>query len=162
MNERNAIEKILSQTVEIEGLLLVAQRRGTETPAMVLDRIKGKVAELSDMVQMLGEPASPAPVVEPPVFTPPASAPEPAPAPKPEPVVSEPDFNFAINDYYLFRRELFNNDDAKMKQVLDRIKRMRSVEELDTYVYQTLGFNPDQQEAKLFVDTVQYQLSKFL
>ncbi len=79
MNERNAIEKILSQTVEIEGLLLVAQRRGAETPTMVLDRIKGKVAELSDMVQMLGEPASPAPFVEPPVFTPPASAPEPAP-----------------------------------------------------------------------------------
>ncbi len=77
-------------------------------------------------------------------------------------MAGEPDFNFAINDYYLFRRELFNNDDAKMKQVLDRIKRMRSVEELDTYVYQTLGLNPDQQAAKLFVDTVQYQLSKFL
>lgn len=51
-----AIAKLLSQTYEIEGLLLVADKHGADTPAMVFDMIRTKTAQLHDMAQLLETP----------------------------------------------------------------------------------------------------------
>lgn len=80
----SSIAKVLSHVYELEGLLLVAEKHGVETPEMVFDRIHRVAQELSGMAQMLEYKAPPATVA-------PSSAPAPpprpvAPAPVPEPV----------------------------------------------------------------------------
>lgn len=45
------IKNMLSQVYEIEGLLLIADSRGTETPTQVLDMLQEKVAELQANVE---------------------------------------------------------------------------------------------------------------
>ncbi len=82
----NAIAKLLSQTYEIEGLLLVVDKHGSDTPDMVFDMIRDKASQLHNMVQLLEKPAAPA--VQP--------IPEPIPEPTPEP---EPDDSLPADDY---------------------------------------------------------------
>ena len=78
----NAIAKLLSQTYEIEGLLLVVDKHGADTPDMVFDMIRDKASQLHNMVQLLEKPAAPAV--------------QPIPEPTPEP---EPDDSLPADDY---------------------------------------------------------------
>lgn len=55
----NTISRVLAHVYDLEGLLLVMERRGDETPRLVLDRIREKARELNDEVQMLHLPESP-------------------------------------------------------------------------------------------------------
>ena len=106
----NAIAKLLSQTYEIEGLLLVVDKHGADTPDMVFDMIRDKASQLHNMVQLLEKPTAPAvqPIPEPiPEPTPepiPEPIPEPTPEPTPEPIPeptpeSEPDDSLPADDY---------------------------------------------------------------
>lgn len=80
-----AISKILSQVYELEGLLLVIDKHGDETPAVVYDLVRRHAATIGEMSQLLTAPEpAPAPVVQPPAFAQPVD--EPAPE---EPVVPQ-------------------------------------------------------------------------
>ncbi len=80
-----AISKILSQVYELEGLLLVIDKHGDETPAVVYDLVRRHAATIGEMSQLLTAPEpAPAPAVRPPAFAQPVD--EPAPE---EPVVPQ-------------------------------------------------------------------------
>ncbi len=88
-----SIDKLLTAAYELEGLLLVMQRHGAETPAPVLDMLRDKASRLAADVQLLQLPQQPATAApaepEPPVAAPavaPEPEPEPEPLPEPEPV----------------------------------------------------------------------------
>ena len=55
----NSLEQLLKQVLELEGLILVAQKRGDETPSMVYQLIGEKAAEIGTFVP------APAPVAKP-------------------------------------------------------------------------------------------------
>lgn len=79
-----SIAKVLSHVYELEGLLLVADKHGAETPKMVFDRIHDVAQEVNGMAQMLEYKEPPAPQPEPQ----PAPQPEAKPEPEPQPVVA--------------------------------------------------------------------------
>ena len=88
-----SIAKILSRVYELEGLLLVAQKHGTETPSMVIDNILDHTREVDDMAHLLRDmgygnqpeamppvpPVAAPTVAEPPVVKPPVFQPQPVP-----------------------------------------------------------------------------------
>lgn len=98
----NALTKLLSHVYELEGLLLVADRHGSDTPAVVYDRIREQATLIGQMAQLITPPAKPEPEPEPvqqpepePVQQPelepepidePVAPPEPVQQPEPEPV----------------------------------------------------------------------------
>ena len=55
----NSLEQLLKQVLELEGLILVAQKRGDETPSMVYQLIGEKAAEIGTFAP------APAPVAKP-------------------------------------------------------------------------------------------------
>lgn len=61
---------------------------------------------------------------------------------------------FTINDKFLYRRELFGNSDAQYREALDLISRMDSFEEVQDYFLNDLGWNPEDENAKCFLDTI--------
>ncbi|MGM9846334.1 MAG: hypothetical protein ACI31F_00105 [Muribaculaceae bacterium] len=61
---------------------------------------------------------------------------------------------FTINDKFLYRRELFGNSDAQYREALDLISRMDSFEEVQDYFLNDLGWNPEDENAKSFLDTI--------
>ena len=69
----SSLAKLLSQVYELEGLLLVVDKHGADTPQLVIDTIRRKAAELGDMAQLLQIPEAPQPepVVEEEPVTPP-------------------------------------------------------------------------------------------
>jgi hypothetical protein len=52
----NDFEKILSHVYELEGLLLVADKRGDETPELIIEMIKEKSKLVNDMSQLVHLP----------------------------------------------------------------------------------------------------------
>jgi len=52
---------MLSHVYEIEGLLLVAQRQGGDTPGVIKDKISRKVRELAQMLDAAEQPVEPEP-----------------------------------------------------------------------------------------------------
>lgn len=61
---------------------------------------------------------------------------------------------FTINDKFLYRRELFGNSDAQYREALELISRMDSFEEVQDYFLNDLGWNPEDENAKCFLDTI--------
>jgi hypothetical protein len=61
----SSIAKLLSQVYELEGLLLVIDKHGADTPDVVFDSIRRKTAELDDMARLLEKPEQPKPEPEP-------------------------------------------------------------------------------------------------
>ena len=55
----NALTKLLSHVYELEGLLLVADRHGSDTPAVVYDRIREQATLIGQMAQLITPPAKP-------------------------------------------------------------------------------------------------------
>ncbi|MBR1881516.1 MAG: hypothetical protein IJ808_00625 [Muribaculaceae bacterium] len=62
---KTSIEKILANVYEIEGLLLVMDKHGDETPAIVYDRLRQKTATLGEMVQLMELPEKEEPQLSP-------------------------------------------------------------------------------------------------
>lgn len=58
----NDFEKILSHVYELEGLLLVADKRGDETPELIIEMIKEKSKLVNDMSQLVHMPEVEQPV----------------------------------------------------------------------------------------------------
>lgn len=68
---------LLTQVYELEGLLLVVDKHGDDTPAVVYDRIRQISAELAESAALLAPKPEVTPIPEP--------IPEPAPEPEPVP-----------------------------------------------------------------------------
>ena len=85
-----AISKILSQVYELEGLLLVIDKHGDDTPAVVYDLVRRHAATIHEMSQLLSAPAPAAQAPQPPVFVPATDEPAAATTPMVSPDPAEP------------------------------------------------------------------------
>ena len=74
------LSKLLSHVYEMEGLLLVMEKHGHETPREVLDMLKNKAVQVAHECELLQLPPQP----EQPIAA--AQQPEPEPMPDPEPI----------------------------------------------------------------------------
>lgn len=148
-----------------------------------IDAIETQLSELRAAVQSLQQPqAQPvAPAIEeqeaPAIEEPEASAvEEPAPAieepaieepaiEEPEPVEEGPEEEeptggcdlrsaFTLNDRYRFCRELFGNSRGEMAEVIDTLSAMRSMDEIEEYLYDTLQWDAANPEVEAFVAVV--------
>ena len=84
-----------------------------------------------------------------------------APAPTPAPAAGQrtrtaTDLRkmFTLNDTFLFRRELFGGDNAEMTDTLELIASMRSIDEVEEYVYDDLQWNPEDDNVRDFMGLV--------
>jgi hypothetical protein len=160
------------------GLILtfgVAKTQMEMTIDEILDRIDAIEAQLSELrtaVQSLQQPQvhPEAPAIEEPeasaVEEPAPAIEEPAPAiEEPEPVEEEPEEQeptggcdlrsaFTLNDRYRFCRELFGNSRGEMAEVIDTLSAMRSMDEIEEYLYDTLQWDAANPEVEAFVAVV--------
>ena len=68
---------------------------------------------------------------------------------------------FTLNDKFRFRRELFNNDNDKFRETLERIERMQSNDEAVAYMTEVLGWNLDDEAPSDFVAIVANHFAGF-
>lgn len=61
---------------------------------------------------------------------------------------------FTLNDKFRFRRELFGNNDSMFADTLNAIMAMKSIDEATEYLYEDLGWDPDNEDVKDFVTIV--------
>lgn len=61
---------------------------------------------------------------------------------------------FTLNDKFLFRRELFGNNDDEFNSTLELIASMPSFEETYEYLFEDLEWNPDDKNVKDFVKII--------
>lgn len=58
---------------------------------------------------------------------------------------------FNLNDKFRFRRELFGNSDAQYVECLDMLSAMNSISEATEYLYDDLGWDPNNEDVRDFV-----------
>lgn len=116
----NTISRVLAHVYDLEGLLLVMERRGDETPRLVLDRIREKARELNDEVQMLHLPESPV-VAAPEVPVRPVEAP----APPARSASSLPSDDYDADDTW----QHDNGDDSSAAFALNYTEPVRRIQE---------------------------------
>ena len=68
---------------------------------------------------------------------------------------------FTLNDKFRFRRELFNNDNDKFRETLERIEKMHSNEEAVAYMTGELGWNLEDEAPSDFAATVANHFAGF-
>ena len=68
---------------------------------------------------------------------------------------------FTLNDKFRFRRELFNNDNDKFRETLERIERMQSNDEAVAYMTEALGWNLDDEAPSDFAAIVANHFAGF-
>lgn len=61
---------------------------------------------------------------------------------------------FTLNDKFRYRRELFNSNDVLFAETLNTLSEMQTLDDALDYLYNTLGWNPDDDNVKDFVLTV--------
>lgn len=66
---------------------------------------------------------------------------------------------FTLNDKFRFRRNLFNESDEEFAGTLRIISEMKSMEEVEDYLYNDLCFEPDNEDVKAFIDIISLQFA---
>lgn len=66
---------------------------------------------------------------------------------------------FTLNDKFRFIRDIFHNDDNEMERTLNLILRMKSMEEVEDYLYNDLCLDPENEDVKAFVDIISLQFT---
>ena len=59
---------------------------------------------------------------------------------------------FTLNDSFRFRRELFGNDEAEWENVFKMVDGMKSLEQAESYFYDFLGFDSNDENVKDFME----------
>lgn len=62
---------------------------------------------------------------------------------------------FTINDSFRFTRELFGNSRAAFSSAVGELSAMRTINEIESYLYTTLGWNSENEIVKDFVNVIQ-------
>jgi len=66
---------------------------------------------------------------------------------------------FTLNDKFRFRRELFGNSEIEFSDALNTVGAMRSMSEAEDYFYNDLGWNPEIDEVKEFMELLHQYFS---
>lgn len=62
--------------------------------------------------------------------------------------------SFSLNDYYRFRRELFQGDEAAMNTVLDHIQELKTTSEVRAFLFDQLDWDKNSDDVKDFLEIV--------
>lgn len=62
--------------------------------------------------------------------------------------------SLSINDYYRFRRELFEGDEEEMNEALNAVMHMDSAAQVENYFYNVKGWNRDSDDVAYFMEIV--------
>ena len=116
----NSIAKVLTHVYELEGLLLVVDRHGADTPAVVIDRIREKATQLAADAQLIAVPGKPEPDVAP-ALTQPAPQPAPTEEKKEAPTTDLPADDYDADDTW----QHDNGEDASHAFTLDYVEPQR-------------------------------------
>lgn len=180
MKQNNKIDRLITKTFELEGLLTVLRDRQGNPPANLLALIAEKATELQTDVMMLAYTgAEPESTTEPETDSEAiAEAAEmereedsepcaPAPAAPAAAAVETVDHRlarqrakefskaFTLNDKYRFCRELFHGSEADFNETLDIVAAMTSPDEAVEYFYDDLCWDPDNEYVKEFMTIVE-------
>ncbi len=174
------IDNMLTHVYELEGLLLVMQRRGSDIPQEVIDRYQ-EIAHIVEQEAQLLETVKPqvkedkaactAPLMpskeeskpKEPVNVPPVTEAAPPlhavpPVFKPKEKTSEPHnitSAFSINDRFLFLRELFDGDSQKFDDTISRLELMHNIDEVGDYLASELEWDMSDEVVKEFLRLVE-------
>lgn len=164
-------DKLMSLTLEIDGLLLIMARHRENTPVEAFTRLKECVAGLQILmddnitapdipIQESNEVTEPTPeqIIE---------EVEEKYQDNDEPVEEQDDCDmtcqadchniaraFTINDKFRFRRELFGNSDAQYAEAIDVISAMTSIDEVEEYLFMDLNWDRENEDVKAFNDII--------
>lgn len=165
------LDKMINLNVELEGSLrVVKDRRSPEA----LEAARNKIAELSKLFQTVNikqeeratqvkeqeaEGAEEAPLAEPATPDGPEMLRQIKATADEQPLVkdSKPkDIRkcFTLNDRFLFKRELFANNDEEFNATLELLSSMASFDEVEEYVYDDLRWDRLDQRVKSFMNII--------
>lgn len=66
---------------------------------------------------------------------------------------------FTLNDKFRFRRSLFDNSDEEFQGTLKIISEMKTMDEVEDYLYNDLCLEPENEDVKAFVEIISVQFS---
>ena len=126
-----------------------------------ISQIEAQLGELRLAVQNLANAESAAHLEVPQTEDP---ADEPVTTAGEEPEAAEPDgFDlrsaFTINDRFRFCRELFGNSRGEMAEVIEVLSAMHSVDEIEDYLYNSLGWDATNPEVEAFITVVSTRIN---
>lgn len=164
------LNKLIGLNIELEGALRVAANRPSQE---ALENAKRKFAEISALFAMLdpkemfanaerkatqlkeeeAEAAEMSPMDEPDLEESPSEADEHKPhaAPASERNIFK---MLTLNDKFLFKRELFGNNEGEMNVNLNLIASMHSIEEAKEYIFEDLRWDADNRAVKDFLNVI--------
>ncbi|MGM9872944.1 MAG: hypothetical protein ACI30X_05750 [Muribaculaceae bacterium] len=140
-------EKLICDIIELEGAVRVLSARTSEEALTIARR------KLAEIEAALNEEAA-EPVVE---------TPEPVEKPivvsEPVEVAVEPAYHdlrklLTLNDKFMFRRELFDNNDEEFNATIDLLSAMHSLDEVEEYLYYDLAWDRENPTVVLFHEFV--------
>lgn len=66
---------------------------------------------------------------------------------------------FTLNDRFRFRRSLFDNSDEEFQGTIKIISEMKTMDEVEDYLYNDLCFEPENEDVKAFVEIISAQFA---
>lgn len=139
-------EKLICDIIELEGAVRVLSARTSEEALTIARR------KLAEIEAALNEEAA-EPVVETPEPV------EPIVVSEPVEVAVEPAYHdlrklLTLNDKFMFRRELFDNNDEEFNATIDLLSAMHSLDEVEEYLYYDLAWDRENPTVVLFQEFV--------
>ena len=180
---KKTLDDMLTQVYELEGLLLVMQRHGDEVPKLVVERLKEaaeqfvqqarllQVEDLKNVVKPVAEVEYCKPTEEPENAVEPIKPVEQQKLSSVAPTIEKPKEStqpashditsaFSINDRFLFKRELFDDDQQRFDDTIALMQKMRDIDQIQLFMTDELGWNTSDEVVKEFVRLIDLGLKQ--
>ena len=154
---KTTINNMLTHVYELEGLLLVMQRRGNDVPQEVIDRYKeiaqivDREAQLLETVKPEAKEVNPSPPPMPTPNVPPVFLPKDTTDSEPHDITAA----FSINDRFLFLRELFDGEQQKFNDTVTQLQKLHNMNEVDDFVTSELQWDMSNDVVKEFMRLIE-------
>lgn len=164
MNDK--IEEVINLTFELGGLLIMKRERGSSMPAEQNEILLEKSRKITNIIQDLINPSSQ--YIEDIKVIDENNPQEDAISESStinqdlesctEEIVAEPQapksLKMALNDKFLFRRELFGGNDDAFNETLQIVSDMNNIDEIRDYLVNDLCFDSESPTVKRFIEVI--------
>lgn len=164
MNDK--IEEVINLTFELGGLLIMKRERGSSMPAEQNEILLEKSRKITNIIQDLINPSSQ--YIEDIKVVDENNPKEDAISESStinqdlesctEEIVAEPQapksLKMALNDKFLFRRELFGGNDDAFNETLQIVSDMNNIDEIRDYLVNDLCFDSESPTVKRFIEVI--------
>jgi len=164
MNDK--IEEVINLTFELGGLLIMKRERGSSMPAEQNKILLEKSRKITNIIQDLINPSSQC--IEDIKVVDENNPQEDAISESStinqdlesctEEIVAEPQtpksIKMALNDKFLFRRELFGGNDDAFNETLQIVSDMNNIDEIRDYLVNDLCFDSESPTVKRFIEVI--------